>query len=70
MMRFIISGFVAVVLFAATTVLLRSHPIAGGAAKMAMMPSVQELLQATDNSKLPEHVMDDRSVVYPQQPGR
>ncbi len=67
MMRFIVSGLVAVGLFAATAV-LRSHSIASDdAAKTAMIPSV---LDATDSSKLPDQVMDDRSVVYPQQPPR
>ncbi len=70
MMRFIVSGLVAVGLFAATTV-LRSHSIASDdAAKTAMMPGVQELAHATDSSKLPDQMMDDRSVVYPQQPPR
>jgi hypothetical protein len=70
MMRLIIAAFAAVALFAATTV-LRSHSISGNdAAKVAMMPSVQELQHNTDSSKLPEEVADDRSVVYPQQPSR
>jgi hypothetical protein len=70
MMRLIISAFVAVGLFAATTV-LRSHSIShNDAAKTAMMPSVQELQHATDTSKLPVEVVDDHSVVYPQQPSR
>jgi len=70
MMRWIISAFVAVGLFAATTV-LRSHSISDNdAAKTAMMPSVQELQHTTDSSKLPVEVYDDRSVVYPQQPTR
>ena len=70
MMRWIISAFVAVGLFAATTI-LRLHSISGSeAAKTAMMPSVQELQHNTDSSKLPVEVYDDRSVVYPQQPTR
>ena len=70
MMRLITLGFIAVALFAATTV-LRSHSISNNdAAKLAMMPSVQELQHATDTSKLPVEVADDRSVVYPQQPSR
>jgi hypothetical protein len=70
MMRLIIAAFVAVGLFAATTV-LRSHSISGNdATKMAMMPSVQELQHNTDTSKLPAEVADDRSVIYPQQPSR
>ncbi|MBI5319310.1 hypothetical protein [Bradyrhizobium sp.] len=70
MMRLIISAFVAVALFAATTV-LRSHSISGNEpAQTAMMPSVQELQHATDTSRLPDEVADDRSVVYPQQPAR
>jgi hypothetical protein len=70
MMRLIIAAFVAVALFAATTV-LRSHSISeNGAAKMAMMPSLQELQHATDTSKLPVEVPDDRSVIYPQRPSR
>jgi len=70
MMRLIVAAFVAVALFAATTV-LRSHSISNNdAAKLAMMPSVQELQHATDTSKLPVEVADDRSVVYPQQPSR
>jgi len=70
MMRLIIAAFVAVALFAATTV-LRSHSISdNGAAKLAMMPSVQELQHATDTSKLPAEVPDDRSVIYPQQASR
>lgn len=65
MMRLITLAFVAVALFAATTV-LRSHSISGNEpAKMAMMPSVQELLHATDTSKLPVEEFDDRSLVYP-----
>src|SRR5262249_17938969 len=73
MMRWIISCFVAVGLFAAptATTVLRSHSISGNqAAKTAMMPSVQELQHATDSSKLPVEVMDDHQVVYPQQPSR
>lgn len=70
MMRLIVSAFIAVGLFAATTV-LRSHSISGNdAAHTALMPSVQELQHATDSSKLPIEVADDRSVVYPQQPSR
>jgi hypothetical protein len=70
MMRLIISAFVAVGLFAATTV-LRSNSLSGNdAAKLAMMPSVQELQHATDTSKLPVEVADDQSVIYPQQPSR
>jgi hypothetical protein len=70
MMRLIVAAFLAVALFAATTV-LRSHSISNNdAAKLAMMPSVQELQHATDTSKLPAEVADDRSVVYPQQPSR
>ena len=70
MKRWIFAAFVAVGLFAATTV-LRSHSISGNdTAKMAMMPSVQELQHATDTSKLPVEVMDDHQVVYPQQPSR
>lgn len=66
MMRLIISAFVAVGLFAATTV-LRSHSISGNdTAKAAIMPSVQELQHATDTSKLPVEVMDDHQVVYRQ----
>lgn len=53
MMRLIVAAFVAVALFAATTV-LRSHSISGNeAARTAMTPSVQELQHATDTSKLP-----------------
>ena len=70
MMRLIIAAFVAVALFAATTV-LRSHSISDNdAAKMAMMPSMQELQHATDSSKLPVEVPDDHSVIYPQRPSR
>jgi hypothetical protein len=70
MTRLIISAFIAVALFAATTV-LRPHSISGNdAAQTAMMPSVQELQHTTDTSKLPVEVYDDRSVVYPQQPSR
>jgi hypothetical protein len=70
MMRLIISAFVAVGLFAATTV-LRSHSISGNQpAQTAMMPNPQELQHTTDTSKLPVEVADDRSVVYPQQPSR
>jgi len=68
MMRLIASALVAVGLFAATTA-LRSHSISGNYAAQTAM-SVQELQHATDSSKLPEQVMDDRSVVYPQQPSR
>jgi len=70
MMRLIIAAFVAVALFAATTV-LRSHSISSNdAAKMAMMPSVQELQHNTDTSKLPVQEFEDRSLVYPNQPSR
>jgi hypothetical protein len=70
MTRLIVLGFVAVALFAATTV-LRSHSISGNdLAQTAMMPSVQELHHATDSSKLPVQEMDDRSVVYQRQPSR
>jgi hypothetical protein len=70
MMRWIFFGFIAVGLFAAATV-LRSHSMSGNeTAKMAMMPSVQELQHATGSSKLPVEVADDRSVIYPQQPSR
>ena len=70
MMRLIVAAFVAVALFAATTV-LRSHSISGNeTARLAMMPSAQELQHATDTGKLPVEVFDDRSVVYPQQPTR
>jgi hypothetical protein len=70
MMRLIISAFVVIGLFAATTV-LRSHSISGNdAAKTAMMPSVQEMQHATDSSKLPIEVADDHQVVYPQPPSR
>jgi len=66
MKRWIFAAFVAVGLFAATTV-LRSHSISGNdTAKTAMMPSVQELQHAADTSKLPVEVMDDHQVVYPQ----
>ena len=70
MMRLIISAFIAVGLFAATTV-LRSHSISGNeAAQTAVMPSVQELQHNTDSSKLPVQEFDDRSLVYPNQPSR
>lgn len=70
MIRLIFLGFIAVALFAATTV-LRSHSISGNdVAQMAMVPSVHELQHATDSSALPVEAMDDRSVVYPQQPPR
>jgi hypothetical protein len=70
MMRLIALAFVAVALFAATTV-LRSHSISGNEpAKMAMMPSVQELQHATDTSKLPVEEFDDRSLVYPNRTSR
>jgi hypothetical protein len=70
MMRLIISAFVAVGLFVATTV-LRSHSISGNdAARTALMPSVEEMQHATDSSKLPVEVADDHQLVYPQQPSR
>ncbi|HKU05993.1 MAG TPA: hypothetical protein VJR30_07985 [Bradyrhizobium sp.] len=70
MMRLIVSAFVAVALFAATTV-LRSHSISGNdAARTAMMPSVQELQHATDTSKLPVEEFEDRSLVYPNRSSR
>lgn len=70
MMRLIVAAFAAVALFAATTV-LRSHSISGNeTARMAMMPSVQELQHATDTSKLPVEVLDDHQVIYPQRPSR
>ena len=70
MKRLIISAFVAVALFAATTI-LRSHSISGNdVAQIAMMPSAQELHHAADARKLPDEVYDDRSLVYPQHPSR
>lgn len=70
MMRLIVLAFVAVALFAATTV-LRSHSISGNeAAQTAMMPSTQELQHATDTSKLPVEEFEDRSLVYPNRPSR
>lgn len=70
MKRLIISAFVVIALFAATT-MLRSHSISSNeVTQTAMMPSVQELQHATDSSKLPVEEADDRSVVYPQQPSR
>ena len=70
MMRWIISAFVAVGLFAATTI-LRSHSISGNeVAQTAIMPSVQELQHNTDSSKLPVQEFEDRSLVYPNQPSR
>jgi hypothetical protein len=70
MMRLITLAFVAVALFAATTV-LRSHSISGNEpAKTAMMPSVQELQHATDASKLPVEEFEDRSLVYPNRAAR
>lgn len=70
MMRLIISAFVAVALFAATTV-LRSHSIADNeAARTAMMPGAQELQHAMESSKLPVEEFDDRSLVYPNRPSR
>ena len=70
MIRLIFFGFAAVALFAATTV-LRSHSISGNdLAQTAMIPSIQELQHATDSSRLPVEAVDDRSVVYPQQPSR
>lgn len=70
MMRLIFFGFVAVVLFAAAT-LLRSHSVSGNeAAQIAMMPSVQELQHATDGKPLLTEDADDRSFVYPQHPSR
>ena len=70
MMRLIVAAFVAVALFAATTV-LRSHSISNNdAAKLAMMPSVQELQHATDSSKLPVQEFEDHSLVYPNRSSR
>lgn len=70
MMRLITLAFLAVALFAATTV-LRSHSISGNEpAKVAMMPSVQELQHATDTGKLPVEEFDDRSLVYPNRTSR
>jgi hypothetical protein len=69
MMRLITLAFVAVALFAAT--ILRSHSISGNEpAKMAMMPSVQELQHATGSSKLPVQEFDDQSLVYPNRASR
>jgi hypothetical protein len=70
MMRLIVSAFIAVALFAATTV-LRSHSISGNeTAQTAMMPSVHELQHATDTSKLPVEEFEDRSLVYPNPTSR
>lgn len=70
MMRLIISAFVAVALFAATTV-LQSHSISGNeAARTAPMPGPEGLQHATDTARLPVEELDDRQVVYPQQPSR
>jgi hypothetical protein len=70
MMRLIISAFIAVGLFAATTFLRSISITHNEPAKTAMMPSVQELQHATDTSKLPAEVVYDHSVVYPQHPSR
>jgi hypothetical protein len=68
MMRLIVSAFIAVALFAATTV-LRSHSISDNeSAQTAMMPGVHELQHATD--KLPVEEFEDRSLVYPNQTSR
>lgn len=65
MMRLIVAAFIAVALFAATTV-LRSHSISGSeAAQTATMSSVQELHHATDSGRLPVEEFEDRSLVYP-----
>ena len=65
MMRLIVAAFIAVALFAATTV-LRSNSISGHeAAQTAMMPSVQEMQHATDAGRLPDEDFEDRSLVYP-----
>ncbi len=70
MMRLMIAAFVAVALFAATTV-LRSHSISGNnVAQTALMPSVQERQHTTDTNRLPDEVYEDRSLVYPNQPSR
>ncbi|MBA7484174.1 MAG: hypothetical protein DI543_10205 [Bradyrhizobium icense] len=70
MMRLITLAFLAVVLFAATTV-LRSHSFSGNEpAKTAMMPSVQELQHATDSRKLPVQEFEDHSLVYPNRSSR
>ena len=70
MMRLIALAFVAVALFAATTV-LRSHSISGNeAAQTAMMPGAQELQHVTDTSKLPVEEFEDRPLVYPTRPSR
>ncbi len=70
MMRLIVSAFIAVALFAATTV-LRSHSISGNeTAQTAMRPSVQEMQHATDTGRLPVEDFEDRSLVYPNRPVR
>lgn len=70
MMRLIVSAFIAVALFAATTV-LRSHSISGNeTAQTAMRPSVQEMQHATDTGRLPVGDFEDRSLVYPNRPVR
>jgi len=70
MMRLIVAAFIAVALFAATTV-LRSHSISGNdGAQTAMMSSVQELQHATDSGMLPVEDFEDRSLVYPNRPLR
>lgn len=65
MMRLIVAAFVAVALFAASTV-LRSHSISGNeVAQTTMMPSVHEMQHATDTGRLPVEEFEDRSLVYP-----
>lgn len=70
MMRLIVAAFIAVALFAATT-LLRSHSISDNeAARTAMMPGVQEMQHATDTGRLPAEDFEDRPLVYPNRPLR
>jgi hypothetical protein len=69
MKRLLITATIGIALFAAATTALRPHSVSSiRAAATGAMPPVQDL--QADTSKLPEEVLEDRSLVYPNIPQR
>jgi hypothetical protein len=69
MKRLLITATIGIALFAAATTALRPHSVSSlRAAATGAMPPVQAL--QADTSKLPEEVLEDRSLVYPNIPQR
>jgi hypothetical protein len=69
MKRLLITATIGIALFAAATTALRPHSVSNlRAATTGAMPPVQDL--RADTSKLPEEVLEDRSLVYPNIPQR